>query len=376
MTYSVPFLQPMDTYQSQTHRGSILIVDDTPDNLRLLSNLLTKRGYDVRATVSGQMAITVVKAAPPELMLLDICMPQMNGYEVCRHLKSDPITQDIPIIFISALDELANKVEAFEVGGVDYITKPFQVAEVVARVNTHLTLRRLQQQLQEQNLRLQQEVCERMNAEAALQAANRELQRLACIDGLTQISNRLYFDQRLRQEWLRLSREKQSLAIILCDVDHFKLYNDYYGHQAGDECLKQVAQTICNQAKRPADLVARYGGEEFVVMLSNTDLEGAVTVAEHIKLAVEGLHIPHAGSQVSSYVTLSMGIANTIPQMQAAPEKLIAAADRSLYMAKARGRNTFCFLDSGEIRAMQSSDRGFEKPTYYYPELPLPERDP
>lgn len=155
----------MNNYDFNQIKGNILIVDDTPNNLRLLSRLLTEKGYEVRAAISGQMAMTAVSASPPELILLDICMSQMDGYEVCQKLKSDPKSQDIPVIFISALDEVLDKVKAFAVGGVDYITKPFHVAEVLARVETHLTLRRLQHQLQVKNVQLQHEIAERQQAE-------------------------------------------------------------------------------------------------------------------------------------------------------------------------------------------------------------------
>lgn len=155
----------MTSRAGEGDRGTILVVDDTPANLRLLSNLLTEKGYNVRAVINGRMALMTIRAFPPELVLLDICMPEMDGYEVCRQIKADPVTQDIPVIFISALDEVMDKVKAFGAGGVDYITKPFQVAEVLARVETHLTLRRLRQQLQQQNDQLKQEVRDRQVAE-------------------------------------------------------------------------------------------------------------------------------------------------------------------------------------------------------------------
>jgi diguanylate cyclase (GGDEF)-like protein len=320
----------------------ILLVDDQPVNLRLLANLLVSRGYEVRAVTSGKMALTVVQTAKPDLILLDICMPGIDGYEVCQTLKADPHTQDIPVIFVSALNEVFDKVRAFEVGGVDYITKPFHLAEVLARVETHLTLKRLQQQLREQNKRLQREVRDRLAAEAALQTANQELERLASLDGLTKVANRRGFDHRLEIEWRRLSREKSSLALVLCDVDHFKLYNDHYGHQAGDICLQKIAQAIEQCTRRSADLVARYGGEEFVVVLPNTDLEGAQHIASSIQHRIASLQIPHAQHSSSPFVTVSMGVAAIYPTPDRHSSELVAAADQALYTAKHQGRDRYC----------------------------------
>jgi diguanylate cyclase (GGDEF)-like protein len=172
-----------------------------------------------------------------------------------------------------------------------------------------------------------------------LQQANQELQRLASYDGLTQVANRRCFDDTLQSEWLRLAREQASLSLILCDVDYFKLYNDTYGHLAGDDALRQVAKAISQAVKRPADLVARYGGEEFAVILPNTDVEGAIAVARDIQNYVCGLQIPHTNSQVSEFITISLGIATIIPHSQSSAASLVAAADQGLYQAKAQGRN-------------------------------------
>lgn len=330
-------------------KGNILVVDDTPDNLRVLSSMLTKRGHTVRKALNGQMALTACQTVLPDLILLDINMPGMNGYEVCAFLKSSENTWNIPVIFISVLDEALDKVKAFSVGGADYITKPFQIEEVLARVENQLTVRRLQISLQdrnrllkEQNALLLQEIEKRRRAESALQKANEKLQLLADYDSLTGIANRRHFDEYLEREWKRSSRDKLHLALILCDIDCFKLYNDTYGHQAGDNSLKQVAGAISRAVKRPADLVARYGGEEFVALLPNTDFDGALRVAESIHLEVRQLKIIHAQSSVSDYITLSAGIATTVPSHKELPAALISAADKALYQAKKRGRNQSC----------------------------------
>jgi len=332
----------MNNRQAKGMRGNILVVDDIPDNLDLLCSLLTRKGFNVTVANSGEMALQMVEENAPDLILLDICMPQMDGYEVCQALKKDPDTKDIPIIFISALDEILDKVKAFRVGGVDYITKPFHMAEVLARVNSHIAIHQLQRQLEEQNDLLRQEICDRLAAEAALQAANQELQRLAHMDGLTQVANRRNFDSTLAQEWRRLAREQQPLSLILCDVDFFKRYNDTYGHQVGDDCLRNIASAISIALKRPSDLVARYGGEEFAVILPNTPLQGANHVAKEIQVAVRALGMTHIGSKVSKFVTLSIGISSVIPQSKFSPMSLVAGADRALYRAKLEGRDRIC----------------------------------
>ncbi|WP_239125330.1 diguanylate cyclase [Leptolyngbya sp. CCY15150] len=485
--------------------SDILIVDDTPENLRLLSKMLESQGYRVRRSISGRMALHASQIEPPDLVLLDINMPEMDGYEVCRQLKAHPKTLDIPVIFISALDHTQNKVQAFDLGAVDYITKPFQEQEVLSRVKAQLTIQRQQQLLLERNRQLErsqletrlllstiqaanqaadidmalrailQEVCDAIGwdygeawmqwdtedaltlrqpyllldsqdmnqfqycslhtqyqqgeglvgrvwqtqqpawqssldrhdllpcvrcvaahqanlktafavpvvlhdrslavlafysvidraldqrlldvvsavalqlgtliqqkqAEEALRRANLELQRLVSLDGLTQLANRRRFDEYLDQEWRRSRREQQPLSLILCDVDHFKLYNDHYGHQAGDDCLKQIAQAITQSIRRPADLAARYGGEEFAVILPNSDWEGAVHIAQTIQKAIANLHIRHDYSNTAPIITMSLGISSLVPSDTHGATALITVADRALYEAKAKGRNAY-----------------------------------
>lgn len=319
--------------------GNILIVDDTPENLLLLSSILSKQGYEVRKVINGQMALKTAQAAPPDLILLDIMMPQMNGYEVCSHLKASESTQEIPVIFLSAMSDVLDKVKAFNIGGADYITKPFQAEEVLVRVKNQLTLQQQKEQLIKSNLLLQQEIEKRQKIEAILFKANQKLENLAALDGLTQISNRRRFDECLAQEWRRLAREQLPLSLILIDVDYFKLYNDSYGHQAGDECLQKVAGAISQNLKRPADIAARYGGEEFAVILPNTNAEGAWEAAKLIQQSVEKLQLVHKASEVSEHITLSMGVSSMVPDHQKTEAILIAAADQAVYEAKEKGRN-------------------------------------
>lgn len=336
----------MNKSSAETIKGNILVVDDTLANVQLLSRMLTEQGYKVRKVLNGPMALMGVQTAPPDLILLDVNMPEMNGYEVCQSLKANQATQDIPIIFISALNEVAEKVKAFSVGGVDYITKPFQLAEVLARIENQLMLRELQRQLQTQNLLLrkkiqehEQTVQELEQAKIALQQANQELQRLAIIDDLTQVANRRHFYHYLSQVWQRSVQMQSHLSLLLCDVDHFKPYNDAYGHQMGDYCLRQVAKAIQTTVRRSSDLVARYGGEEFAIILFDTSAEKAGYLASEMQKNLQILQVSHPNSTVSNFVTLSIGIATITPHSEQTPEGLIAVADRALYSAKEQGRN-------------------------------------
>lgn len=305
----------------------ILIVDDNPTNLLVLSQTLKEEGLKIRVSMDGESALDQVQEEPPEIILLDIQMPGIDGYETCKMLKSNPSTSDIPVIFITANTGTENIVKGLSLGAVDYIAKPFQKEEVLARVQVHLRLRFLARKVQEQTV--------------ALQIANQQLECLANLDGLTQVANRRRFDDQLEMEWKRLSREQAPLSLILCDIDYFKRYNDSYGHQAGDICLKQVAKTIEQSLKRSGDFVARYGGEEFVVILPNTNFEGAFNVAELIQINIKQLNISHAQSKVAAYITLSLGISSILPTSDASIKSLVAAADKALYEAKRRGRNNF-----------------------------------
>ena len=579
----------MNTNHEQQILGNILVVDDQPENLRVLSQVLERKGYKVRKAINGETGLISAQSRSPDLILLDIMMPDMDGYQICEKLKKNPQTCEIPIIFLSALDEVLDKIKAFNLGGVDYITKPFHIEELLVRVQTQLRLKQQKEQLEAQNQRLKKEVYERQLAEknlgllekaisacnngiiitnatdpnnpiiyanpaierifgysmkevlgknwsfllgendnrpdlkvlekeimqgkgcqitmrnyrkdgrlfwneiwlsavvnssgiisnyisiqtditerkqmqealqlseerfasafmaspdpitittlederylevnesfcrlmgyreaeiinqttaniniwvneeirhrlveslkltssirdleiefrtkygkirtmlisaelikiseedciltvgkdisdrkqiqVALEKANQKLHRLANSDGLTQVANRRYFDEILPTEWRRCMREKQPLSLILCDVDYFKLYNDYYGHQMGDDCLIQVAKAMSSTVKRPADLVARYGGEEFIVILPNTDEKGAINVAESIQKKIKTLQILHFKSKISQYVTLSFGIATVIPELEMKPKNLIQIADEALYTAKKLGRN-------------------------------------
>ena len=491
------------------YKGVILVVDDTPSNLNVLFSYLRSAGFKVLIAQTGDNALKSAEYAKPDLILLDILMSGIDGFETCRLLKINPQTKDIPVIFMTALSDSINKVRGFELGAVDYVTKPIQKEELIARIQTHISLERLRHNLVQQNVNLHQKAvqeqllsqlserirdsldinliiqaaateilnfldCSRaiitrledgyiyieeqvvksgileisqdsaahkyfiQDGEEAkylqgeiieidvisdsdlgshfledlqnfqvkailtipilfkktanhedlsvnsnvlwgfltvhqcnqkrkwqieeikfikrlvnqlaigihqgriysrLSMANKELKNLALRDPLTKVFNRRYFDDKLQKEWKRLQRIPSPLSIIMCDVDCFKSYNDTYGHQAGDECLRMVAESISNTLKRPADCVARYGGEEFIVILPYTPPQGAFKVAEAIRDRVKKLNIPHTASSVSSVVTISLGVAGSIPSRDDSPILLVEAADQALYLAKAQGRD-------------------------------------
>ena len=318
----------------------ILVVDDHPDSLDLLYTILTtQKEYEVEISKDGISAIEAARGKPPDLVLLDINMSNMNGFEVCRQLRTNCNTAEIPIIFISASSDTDNKIKAFNQGGNDYITKPFQIDEVIARVENQLQIGRLKAELQAKNNRLEQELLARQAIEKELLEVNEQLREIAALDGLTQIPNRRTFDEFFTREWQRGQRDKQPLSLIICDLDYFKLYNDSFGHQSGDICLKKVARAILNTVMRPADLVARYGGEEFGIILPQTPGQNALQVAQTIRREVKKLAIPHQESKVSDYVSLSLGVSCAIPQPKYTKKQLLVTADKALYRAKKQGRD-------------------------------------
>lgn len=289
----------------------VLVIDDDRTNILIIIDTLQAEGLTVISARNGEMGIKRALFSRPDLILLDVMMPGIDGFETCRRLKSEPETQAIPILFMTALNDEDNKVKGFDVGGVDYITKPVGQRELMARVKTHLNLKRKQDLLE----------------------------RLVGIDGLTEIPNRRQFDGVLEREWERSRRTQHPLSLILTDIDFFKNFNDFYGHTSGDECLAKVARTFARSVKRATDLVARYGGEEFAVILPETDLEPAIEMAEVIRKNVESLQISHVASPVAEWVTLSLGVAAIVPAGETASKHLIEMADRALYRAKAGGRN-------------------------------------
>ncbi|MGB3204247.1 MAG: PleD family two-component system response regulator [Crinalium sp.] len=296
----------------------VLVVDDDKMTRQLLRRAMEQQGYQVVEAGNGEECIKAYKSYQPHIVLLDALMPVMDGFTCCTYLQKLPGGDRTPILMITSLDDKESVDRAFTVGATEYVTKPIHWPVLLQRV------RRLIHQF----LLVEQ-----------LEAANLELQRLANSDGLTQVANRRRFDEYFDQEWRRHSRALLPLSLILCDLDFFKSYNDTYGHIAGDECLKLVADTIRGNVKRAGDLVARYGGEEFVVLLPNTLGKNAFDVAQRIREKLKELQLPHAGSTVSEYVTLSLGVASTFPHKEQSKALLLASADQALYQAKTAGRD-------------------------------------
>lgn len=310
---------------SQSHTPLILVVDDEKLMRLQLSEVMAQAGYRVRTARNGQEGLALYSQLQPDIVLLDAIMPLLDGFTCCAELQTRPEALYTPVLMITGLEDEQSVSRAFEVGAADYITKPIHWPVLLHRVRRLLQQAQLQQQ---QALLLQQ-----------LESANQRLQRLVGLDGLTEVANRRRFDEYLHQEWQRLTRIQQPLSLILADIDHFKAYNDTYGHPAGDDCLRQVAQTMQRAVQRATDLVARYGGEEFAVILPHTSQEGARRVAANLQAQVQALQLPHRGSGVSAVVTLSLGVVTTIPHLFSTPVALLSAADEALYQAKRAGRN-------------------------------------
>ncbi|MDT8990095.1 diguanylate cyclase [Curvibacter sp. APW13] len=294
-------------------KPKLLVVDDQPINIQVMHQLFAGE-YQVFMATSGPQAIKLCKTNPPDLVLLDIVMPGMDGHEVCRQLKADTETRDIPIIFVTAHTDSDQESQGLELGAVDFITKPVVPAVVRARVRTHVTLK------QQSDL----------------------LRKMVFLDGLLGVFNRRYFDQQIETEWSRSQRSGTPLSVLMIDVDFFKRYNDTYGHLAGDDCLRSVATEIRHVLRRPADVVARYGGEEFACILPETPLVDAITLAKTLEQSVRALGIPHSSSDTAKVVTVSIGAACKPPIGSGTASDLVSQADAQLYRAKHLGRGQVC----------------------------------
>ncbi len=289
---------------------TILIVDDEQSNLNILVNIF-KSDYNLVIAKSGDECLERAEKQNIDLILLDVMMPGMNGYQVIQKLKRKTQTASIPVIFISALGEVIDEEKGFLLGGVDYIIKPCHPSIIKARVKNQIQIVR----------------------------HRKLLENIALIDALTEIPNRRNYEKQFVFEWKRASRNRHPLSIAIIDVDFFKQYNDNYGHASGDQSLKMVAMAIKTGLHRPSDFAARYGGEEFVLILPDTAFEGARTIAEKIRVMVEDLHIEHAFSNVSKWLTVSIGGCTRIPEVDEDIHAIIEFADRMLYEAKSNGRN-------------------------------------
>jgi two-component system, cell cycle response regulator len=307
----------------------ILIVDDHEDNIELLRARLEARGYCIDTAMDGEQALARVANTAPDLILLDVIMPRIDGFEVVRRLKADKTLPFIPIILQTALDSTEHKVEGLDAGADDYITKPINFAELEARVKSMLRIKALQDALEER--------------ERELSEVNSRLLKMAQTDSLTELDNRRYLEQRLDEMFEHSRRLREPVAVVLCDLDRFKSVNDTYGHQVGDVVLKELARILKREA-REIDRVGRYGGEEFMLLLPGTVLDAAVTFAERVRKAVEAHTFSFDGGTLQR--TMSCGVAAWPHPRIADCDALVKAADDALYVAKETGRNRVIRFDS------------------------------
>lgn len=313
----------------------VMLVDDQPlVAAAVRKQLADESDVNFHYCQDPSLAIATAEKIGPTVILLDFVMPGMDGLTLCQFFRAHPTTRDIPVIMLSSNDDAVTKAQAFAAGANDYIVKLPDKIELIARLRYHSNayIGKLQRDDAYRALRASQ---------MKLEELNMQLLKLSNQDGLTGIANRRNFDERFAAEWMRAARNRFPVSLIMFDVDLFKLYNDKYGHLEGDECLKRIAAKAGEIASRPADTVARYGGEEFVALLPETDSSGARILAEKMRVEIEALHIPNAGSSVSPYVTISLGVITAVPEADSAPDpdSLIKLADDALYRSKNSGRN-------------------------------------
>ncbi|MCR4303598.1 MAG: diguanylate cyclase [Gallionella sp.] len=317
----------------------VLLVDDQAMVAEAIRRMLVDEA-DIEFHYCKEPGQAVEKANEihPTIILQDLVMPDVDGYTLLMAYRGNPATSGTPVIILSSREDPKDKSHAFEIGASDYLVKLPDKIELVARIRAHSKTYMLQMQRDAAYLEMQK-------LQEQLTESNEILQRLSTLDGLTGIANRRHFDATLQSEWKMGLRQKTPLSLIMVDIDFFKKFNDGYGHQGGDDCLKEVAQTLDETISRPGDFIARYGGEEFVIILPRTDAKGAAVIAEQLRANVEAKHIAHAYSSVADHVSISLGIATMKPDNSGKPENLIAKADEALYKAKEAGRNRFCVAE-------------------------------
>ncbi len=311
----------------------VLLVDDQPFVAEIIRRqLISEHDINFHYCINPAEAISTAEAIGPTVVLLDLVMPEIDGLALCRLFRSHPTVRDLPVVMLSSTEDPAVKAQAFAAGANDYLVKPPEKLELIARLRYHSAsyINKLQRDEAYRALRASQ---------IRLEELNMELLQLANLDGLTGLANRRYFNERYAEAWAKAVRRKKPIAVIMLDVDRFKPFNDHYGHLGGDDCLKQIAAAIKQMMCRPGDIIARYGGEEFIVALPDTALDSAVYLAEKIRVEVEKQAISHQLSDISPYVTVSLGVAEMIPDAGTDPNTLIKQADQCLYQAKHLGRN-------------------------------------
>jgi len=327
---------------SLDHRKIIvLLVDDQPMIAEAVRRALSSEDdIEFHYCQDPTKAIKLAAEINATVILQDLVMPEVDGLMMVRYFRVNKATAKIPIIVLSTKEEATIKREAFQLGANDYLIKLPDNIELITRISYH-SKAYITQLERDAAFRALEESREQ------LAAANRTLQKLSSMDGLTGIANRRAFDDTLYKEWHRALRSRKPIGLIMLDIDFFKLYNDHYGHQGGDDCLKKVTKGLVAAINRDADFLARYGGEEFSAVLPGTDLEGAVKVAEEMRQSIKSLQLEHAKSKVSDIVSISIGVASVIPRNDIEPEVLITAADQALYKAKEEGRDRL--VTAGEI---------------------------
>lgn len=292
------------------NRATILIVDDEVTNIEIM-NAVLEDSYEICFATSGEQAIEVARQVLPDLILLDVMMPGIDGYDVCERIKSERLLADVPVIFTTGLTNQDAEVRGLSLGAIDYITKPIQPVVLRARVANHIELKRLRDQLAQ----------------------------MAVTDALTGLSNRRYLEEAIKNEVATVTQNKDWLSVILLDIDFFKSFNDTYGHPEGDRCLIMVASALTRAIRLSDNTVARYGGEEFTCVLPGMDYDTAMKTAADIKNQVQALNIPHSGSAISPFLTVSLGVASAQAQDGMTPSDWINHADQQLYLSKAGGRD-------------------------------------
>jgi diguanylate cyclase (GGDEF)-like protein len=311
----------------------ILIVDDIEANLIALKAILKSKSAQIFAADSGNEALKILLEEQIDIVLLDVQMPNMNGFEVAELMRSNTRTKDIPIIFVTAINKEEKYIfRGYELGAVDYIYKPVNNEILKSKVHVFIRLNEQKRIIEEKTKALKEKI-------ELLEIAEKKLSQLARIDDLTGSLNRRGFEEEFHREWSRSILYRSFFSLIMIDIDDFKKYNDTYGHVEGDQCLIQVAKSIEKSLRRPFDEVARYGGEEFVVLLPDTNQNGVLRVAENIRASIEALKINNSDAPEAWYVTVSLGVVTTIPQIDQDKEELLRRADQALYQAKDNGKN-------------------------------------
>jgi len=316
----------------QDYRITVLLIDDQVMIAEVIRRALADEDIEFHYCQDPTKAMGMAEELRPTLILQDLVMPEIDGLTMVKFYRANPVTSQVPIIVLSSKEEAEIKSKAFAFGANDYLVKLPDKVELIARIRYHSQAYINQQQRDDAFKALRK-------SQQRLAEINKILQKLSAQDGLTGIANRRQFDRLLDKEWKRAIRHSSSLSLIMIDIDFFKLFNDTYGHQGGDDCLRQVAAILENSVLRETDMAARYGGEEFVILLPETGVQGALSVAETMRARVEARKIPHEQSKVAAHLTISVGVATAVPERDSEPAALLAAADQALYEAKNQGRN-------------------------------------